>query len=93
MGFVLRKALAGTFVVAATVFSTVLAQGQPRAADDRPAPSPGAILPANPPAELTGKERLGKKWTDEQRIDNCNVPKDRRGTKPRPNTCDPIPTG
>ena len=36
---------------------------------------------------LTGKERLGRKWTDEQRIDNCNVPIDKRGTKPRPDTC------
>ena len=35
----------------------------------------------------TAKERLGPKWTDEQRIDNCNVPPDKRGTKPRPTTC------
>jgi hypothetical protein len=36
---------------------------------------------------LTGKERLGEKWTDEQRIDNCRVPIDKRGTKPRPSAC------
>lgn len=36
---------------------------------------------------LTGKERLGPKWTDEQRIDNCNVPIDKRGTRPRPSAC------
>jgi hypothetical protein len=36
---------------------------------------------------LTGKERLGPKWTDEQRIDNCNVPIDKRGAKPRPSAC------
>ena len=36
---------------------------------------------------LTGKERLGPKWTDEQRIDNCNVPIDKRGTRPRPADC------
>ena len=36
---------------------------------------------------LTGKERLGRKWTDEQRIDNCHVPIDKRGDKPRPSTC------
>jgi hypothetical protein len=36
---------------------------------------------------LTGKERLGKKWTDEQRIDNCRVPVDKRGAKPRPSGC------
>jgi hypothetical protein len=36
---------------------------------------------------LTGKERLGSKWMDEQRIDNCKVPIDKRGTKPRLDTC------
>ena len=36
---------------------------------------------------LTGKERLGEKWTDEQRVDNCKVPLDKRGTVPRPDTC------
>lgn len=39
------------------------------------------------PRVLTGKERLGRKWTDEQRIDNCHVPVDKRGTKQRPNAC------
>jgi hypothetical protein len=28
---------------------------------------------------------------DEQRIDNCNVPMDKRGTKPRPSTCSQWP--
>ena len=36
---------------------------------------------------LTGKERLGPKWQDEQRIDNCHVPIDKRGNKPRPSNC------
>jgi hypothetical protein len=36
---------------------------------------------------LTGKERLGPKWSDEQRIDNCKVPIDKRGTRPRPSAC------
>jgi ribosomal protein L27 len=42
---------------------------------------------------LTGKERLGPKWMDEQRIDNCKVPIDKRGTKPRPSTCSHVPMG
>ena len=42
---------------------------------------------------LTGKERLGRKWMDEQRIDNCNVPVDKRGTKPRPSACPHVPMG
>jgi hypothetical protein len=53
-------------------------------------PPPGA---ATLPGSLTGKERLGKKWMDEQRIDNCNVPVDKRGTKLRPSTCSPGPAG
>jgi len=30
---------------------------------------------------------------DEQRIDNCNVPPDKRGTKPRPSVCPHVPMG
>jgi hypothetical protein len=32
----------------------------------------------------TGKERLGGKASDEQRVDNCKVPPEQRGSKPRP---------
>jgi hypothetical protein len=53
-------------------------------------PAPNA---ADSPATLTGKERLGRKWMDEQRIDNCNVPVDKRGSKPRPSVCPHVPTG
>ena len=41
---------------------------------------------------LTGKERLGPKWTDEQRIDNCHVPIDKRGGRPRPDACPTSPS-
>jgi hypothetical protein len=41
---------------------------------------------------LTGKERLGPKWTDEQRIDNCHVPADKRGSKPRSSACPNSPS-
>jgi hypothetical protein len=37
----------------------------------------------------TGKERLGGKASDEQRVDNCNVPVDLRGPTPRPDSCVP----
>jgi hypothetical protein len=30
---------------------------------------------------------------DEQRIDNCKVPIDKRGTKPRASTCPHVPLG
>ncbi|HEY7661946.1 MAG TPA: hypothetical protein VH934_02360 [Xanthobacteraceae bacterium] len=35
----------------------------------------------------TGKERLGSKASDEQRVDNCKVPPALRGPKPRPDEC------
>jgi hypothetical protein len=35
----------------------------------------------------TGKERLGSKASDEQRVDNCKVPIELRGHKPRPDDC------
>jgi hypothetical protein len=41
---------------------------------------------------LTGKERLGPKWTDEQRIDNCHVPVDKRGTRLRSSACSNSPS-
>jgi hypothetical protein len=58
--------------------------------------SPAAVDPKTPPSTidlLTGKERLGRKWMDEQRIDNCKVPADKQGTKPRSSACPHVPTG
>ena len=65
------------------------AQGWPPADDGR---EPNAAS-LNAPAVLTGKERLGRKWMDEQRIDNCKVPIDKQGTKRRSGTCPHVPTG
>src|SRR5215831_10438237 len=39
----------------------------------------GAIASPNAGAQRTGKERLGEKWKDEQRFDNCKVPLDKQG--------------
>lgn len=36
----------------------------------------------------SAKERLSDKASDEQRVNNCRVPLDRRGSKPRPD-CPP----
>jgi hypothetical protein len=47
----------------------------------------GTTPPANTSTQLTGKERLGEKWKDEQRVDNCKVPLDKRGATPRPDNC------
>lgn len=51
--------------------------------------------PSKQPATTvkTGKERLSDKASDEQRIDNCKVPRDKRGTTPRPDSCDHRRTG
>lgn len=45
----------------------------------------GLAWPAH--AQETAKERLGAKASDEQRIDNCKVPPERRGRKERPAEC------
>jgi hypothetical protein len=63
-----------------------LAQDQTPAAGDSMT-APNTINP------LTGKERLGRKWKDEQRIDNCKVPPDKQGVRPRSSECMHIPTG
>jgi hypothetical protein len=77
-----------TFLFTACLMSEVFAQGsQP----DQTTSRPEITVPANGSA-LTGKERSGRKWMDEQRIDNCNVPPDKRGRKPRPD-CLHSPSG
>jgi hypothetical protein len=57
------------------------------AQDQAPAASNSTTAP------LTGKERLGRKWMDEQRIDNCKVPADKQGGRPRSSECPHVPTG
>jgi hypothetical protein len=65
----------------------------PAHAQDNPRLNQPAPNAATSPATLTGKERLGRKWMDEQRIDNCNVPIDKRGSRPRPTVCPHVPMG
>ena len=36
---------------------------------------------------MTAKERLGTKASDNQRVNNCKVPVEKRGSKPRPDQC------
>ena len=75
-----------SFVFAVGLASAAFAQDrQP----DQTAPNAAT---ANRPS-LTGKERMGRKWMDEQRIDNCNVPIDKRGSRPRSSACSHIPSG
>ena len=59
---------------------------------DQTTPNAATVAPANGPS-LTGKERMGRKWMDEQRIDDCNVPIDKRGSRTRPGNCMNSPSG
>ena len=60
---------------------------------DEPAATvaPAAVqLPTEqvPTPVKTGKERLSSKASDEQRVDNCKVPQELRGTTVRSDTCE-----
>ena len=61
-------------------------------AEDAKGNSVGSVTTDMSKPGLTGKERLGPKWTDEQRIDNCHVPFDKRGSKTRPDNCPNAPS-
>lgn len=80
----MRPLISGTLAAFLAIGLVLPAQAQDRS---RPEQS------ASEPATLTGKERLGRKWMDEQRIDNCNVPPDKRGSRPRPSACPHVPMG
>jgi hypothetical protein len=78
-----------SFLFTICLATTAVAQDwQPDQAKSRPQ----VTMPVNGPS-LTGKERMGRKWMDDQRIDNCNVPIDKRGSKPRPGDCLHLPSG
>jgi hypothetical protein len=91
----MRYVCSGSIASLFAVSLAMAASAQDGARPDRPAqPALNATTsPSTTPTELTGKERLGPKWTDEQRIDNCKVPIDKRGSKPRSGTCHHIPLG
>jgi len=80
--------------VLVTTLSVAVGGGAPLLAQQRPPADqpqtqrPSSVTPSGP---RTGKERLGGKWTDEQRLDNCKVPLDKRGPKPRPDACTTMP--
>jgi len=69
----------------AIAFSTALGFAQ---TDWNPPPAPPSAQGQTAKETQTLKERLSDKASDQQRIDNCNVPVDRRGSKPRPDRCE-----
>jgi hypothetical protein len=50
-------------------------------------PNPPALPGPASGAGETLKERLSDKASDDQRVDNCKVPLNRRGAKIRPDAC------
>jgi hypothetical protein len=77
----------------ASLFAALLLGFAPGAlAQDGKGNAANNITTEMPRPGLTGKERLGPKWSDEQRIDNCHVPFDRRGRKSRPDNCPNVPS-
>jgi len=74
-------------MISALLLVPIGAQAQAQSAPPAAAPTPASIAAPASPAALTLKERLGAKWKDEQRVNNCNVPPEKRGPKPRPVAC------
>ena len=75
MRFAYKGSLASIFALALALPGLIL----PAAAQDALSPDHSTPNSTVQQGTLTGKERLGRKWMDEQRIDNCNVPIDKRG--------------
>ena len=71
MLFITKRALA---IILAAVMLALFGAGAQTLAQISSHQSAGAVASSNTVAQLTGKERLGEKWKDEQRIDNCKVP-------------------
>jgi hypothetical protein len=69
--------------VGAVVVVTALAPSPATFAQVAAPPTSGlTLVPGSAWKSL--KERLSDKASDEQRVDNCGVPLERRGSKPRP---------
>ncbi len=79
------------WIVTASILAASAILAAPLAADEpAPAAAPAAQTPTGQTTVpvKTGKERLSSKAADEQRVDNCKVPPELRGTTARPDTCE-----
>jgi hypothetical protein len=86
-----RHSLTATLLLGIAALAPAGAQEQKPPAPAAAPPQAEAAAPAKARA-LSGKERLSEKWTDEQRVDNCKVPPEKRGSTPRPDACPAAPT-
>ncbi len=68
----------------AALLASLIAPPAGRAAEPERPPQRPQAMPA--PMPRTAKERLSGKDSDEQRVDDCKVPPERR-TRPRPTAC------
>jgi hypothetical protein len=75
----MARALAGT---AALVLAVPAAPASAAGGSADPPPFGDSRSPTR-----TAKERLSGKAADEQRVDNCKVPPEQRGSKRRPDAC------
>jgi hypothetical protein len=86
--------LAGAAVMAvlASIAAPTEADEPATAVQSPPAKAPAPVKTGKerPPVK-TGKERLSRKASDEQRVDNCKVQPELRGTTPRPDACERKP--
>ncbi len=87
MTLAIRHLALATAMLAAAAGGEAFGQAPAPASD----PQSQANAPANQPktSVRTGKERLGQKWTDEQRVDDCGVPAEMRGKRDRPDCSEP----
>jgi hypothetical protein len=69
-------------VLAAALALPLTAGGMPAGAAEKTPEA--AAKPVDGMSIKSIKERLSDKASDEQRVDNCKVPPERRGSKPRP---------
>lgn len=91
MTFMMRQILA--LLLAAALAGPSLAGAEERSTPIRDqVPATTEPRPTDHASTKTGKERLGEKWTDNQRLNNCKVPAEKRGEKPRPGDCSHSPT-
>jgi len=78
-----RNAIAATVILGASV----LCAG-PLEADEPVQTTAPTAQTVEPAPVKTGKERLSGKASDEQRVDNCKVSPELRGSRPRSDSCE-----